>query len=140
MSKGAQIPELHLQIRKRWPGARQWPRLTAIVESEGGLMPAWWSEAPGISENETSILRSQPPRSATPLTCSSVRNVYCGPTETCVPKCEECVGAMKLHSTTRWCVGPPRVSSVQQVDFIDMDPLPMAISGVFQWQETEELL
>ncbi|CAJ1386697.1 unnamed protein product [Effrenium voratum] len=62
MSRGAEIPELHFQVRKRWP-EQLWPRLS--LEGEAGQSG---------------------------LTCGRSESSYCSSSDSCVTACSQCQG------------------------------------------------
>merc|ERR1719272_398159 len=108
MSSGALIPELRISMRKRWPGPRQWPRLTAMTVEEGGAEPTWWAEAPGLSESDTELLRESPARGATSLTCAPSGQAFCASSDSCVSTClDECASSPTHHSKVARCIGKP---------------------------------
>lgn len=130
MSKGAQIPELQILLRKQWPWVRPWPRVTVATKDEGGAEPLWWLNAPGVDGSSTELLRSNAPLTVSSMLCSQQgRGAYCRASDSCVGDCmAECERAA-LHSTKRRCVAAPSASSVEGVEFVDEDLLPDQFGG-----------
>lgn len=118
MSRGAEIPELHFQMRKRW--AEDWPRLTR----EDGLEPG----APGK-------------RLESSLTCRESASFYCPSSKSCVAVCSSCQDfpREKLRCTQE-------LSSLQAVrtpmkaSFHDEDLSPASVAGLVRWNFSAELL
>jgi len=138
MSTGALIPELHMHIQKRWPELRQWPRLTVMPKEKGGLVPQWWAEAPGITEEQTKTMRESPARNQTPFTCSAGSSLYCRSSDSCVSNCDTCQRADKQHSTYARCVEPPSAAMVVNGSFVDEDLEPTALGGTFTWSRASQ--
>lgn len=139
MSTGALIPELRLHVRKRWPDRRQWPRLTVEEVEQGGMLPQWWAEAPGMTPEQTVILRDSPVRKSTPFTCSVTGSVYCHSADSCVPVCADCKHAATQHSVSKRCVEPPQAGQIQEVVFHDEDMAPSALGGIFRLPQTQDV-
>ncbi|CAE8598234.1 unnamed protein product, partial [Polarella glacialis] len=147
MSKGAEIPELHFQVRKRWPYPRRWPSLTVDSSVSSDAAAHWWQEAPGLTKEEVELLRSSPPRGATTLTCLGAGSIYCSSADECVASCTQCEGLAALHSDGSRCVGAlqlaPRGDSTADVwgaEFVDEDLSPAHVGGTFRWRTRDELL
>lgn len=137
MSTGALIPELRIFLRKRWPGTRQWPRLTAKKAGQGGLEPSWWTDAPGVSEDDTALLRGSPPQIETALTCAANDEVFCARSDACVPACSgHCPEAPTQHSSQPRCVAAPKaaISETATATFQDEDLGPAAVGGFMRFK------
>lgn len=120
MSTGAQIPELHIQLRKRYPQSAHWPRLSADPASP---VPELWEAMPAPAEP------AQVLRTASRLTCRGA-GFHCPQLDVCVPTCGECPGA-KLHSVKTSCVERP--SAEWELSFLDTDLRPGLLGGVVNW-------
>ncbi|CAK0840208.1 unnamed protein product [Prorocentrum cordatum] len=134
MSTGAQIPELVLTLRKRWPGPRPWARLTAAAAGAGALAPPWWADAPGLTEQGTAALREHPERGATPPTCGHGGALFCSTLDACVPSCEACQGAGLTRTGEHRCVGHPRAVAARRAAFTDTDLRPASVGGPLRWE------
>eukprot|EP00435_Cladocopium_sp_Y103_P027493 s2616_g6.t1 len=116
MSRGAEIPELHFQMRKRW--AEDWPRLTR--------------EADGLEPGE---------RLESSLTCRESGSFYCPSDKSCVAVCSSCQDfpREKLRCTQDLS-SLKAVRKPMEASFHDEDLSPASVGGLVRWDFSAELL
>eukprot|EP00913_Durusdinium_trenchii_P026392 g24763.t2 len=126
MSRGAEIPELHFQMRKRW--AEVWPRLSRDVEE---VVPA---------ELEPRMEGAKVSESA--LTCNKGSGVFCPFSKSCVAVCSMCQDFVvsSLTRCRRTLTSLEAVRSPIEADFHDEDLQPRMVGGHLRWAFRAELL
>lgn len=138
MSRGAHIPELHVEFRKRRPSVKRWPRSKASAKA-GHVSnfedDDWWNDAPGVSAAELETLRKNPPRRESPYTCKPLQLLYCHALDTCVASCNKCSNEPTLDPSGTHCLGTPWQGEVGAAHFTDDDLSAGSIGGLLQWKD-----
>ncbi|CAE7386897.1 unnamed protein product [Symbiodinium microadriaticum] len=133
MSRGAEIPELHIHMRKRWPSPDYaWPRL---AEEEGAEM--------AVLEKEMQF--SGPMLSESTLTCLRGGSLYCPASDSCASSCSGCQGLGQARGSRCGASLAAQLEAASAGDslggaFLDEDLQPEMLGGLFRWVHRPELL
>lgn len=114
------VGKVLLSIAKRGPS--KWPRLL-LTTVKIDNMHYWYD----FGEKMEASLKMLPIVSESPLTCTSVNQLYCPTSGKCAPDCSECKS--KPSAEDGACVGPPAYKP-KEVSFTDTDDEYEFVKGV----------
>ncbi|CAE7649845.1 unnamed protein product [Symbiodinium sp. CCMP2456] len=133
MSRGAEIPELHIHMRKRWPSPDYaWPRLADEAGAEMAML-------------EKEMQFSGPMLSESTLTCLRGSSLYCPASDSCTSSCSGCQGLGQARGSRCGASLAAQLEAASTGDslggvFLDEDLQPDKLGGLFRWVHRPELL